>query len=1149
MKIKTRLAINAWLSLGVVLLMLLSVFWSSLEIYQKDRNEELVNQMRQVAFERVSLRDDYLLFREERARVQWHAKSEILRGLLASASERFTGGEDKLLLKEAQRDFDVICSLFSKILDTLKREEGASRARFSLDEAESRLIAQVFLKAYALNDSIGRLYELTERAAQTARSREVILIILFVVSGGMTIVFNSASLNKIVMNRVAALDEGVRIIGSGNLDYRIDAQGDDELVDLARASNEMAAKLKESYTSVENLQGEITERKRTEQALRASERKYRELVEHANSIILHWTRDGQITFLNEFGQRFFGYAEAEILGRHVVGTIVPETESTGRDLRPLMDQICLDPLTFVHNINENIRRNGERVWIAWTNKVDFDDQGRVVGILSIGDDITVRRRAEEALQNSEKRYRRLFESAKDGILILDGNTGKVVDVNPFLMGLLGYSHHALCNKHIWEVGLFKDIAASKDAFKILQENEYIRYEDLPLETSDGELIHVEFVSNAYPVDHTKVIQCNIRDITERKQAEKKLHDQNRFLQILIDAIPISVFYKGIDGIYAGCNKAFAQFLGLSKEEIIGKGVYEMFPKDIADIYYQKDVALFHEAGIQQYEAKMNHADGTIHDVLFTKATYEDEDAEVTGLIGAMLDITERKRSEAERERLMAAIEQAGEVIVITDPAGTIQYVNPAFETATGYTIEEAVGQTPRILKSGKHNGAFYRKLWETISSGRTWEGRMVNKRKDGSLYTEVATISPVRDAAGRIVNYVAVKRDITEHLQLADQFQQAQKMESVGRLAGGVAHDFNNMLGIIIGYAEMALSDAGRGTTLHSNLTEIRKAAQRSADLTRQLLTFARKQTIDPKELNLNSTVEGMLNMLRRLIGEDIDLAWLPGPDLWPVKMDPAQVDQILANLCVNARDAIADVGKVTIETQNVSLDEAYCAAHAGFAPGEFVMLTVSDDGCGMDEETQRRLFEPFFTTKQVGKGTGLGLATVYGIVKQNDGFINVYSEPGQGTTFRIYLPRHAAGIVETRAAIAAEIPQGHGETVLLVEDEPAMLNMGKGMLEKLGYTVLTAATPTEAMRLAEEHAGEIHLLMTDVVMPEMNGRDLAHRLKSLYTTLKCLFMSGYTANVIAHHGVLDPGVHFIQKPFSMQGLATKVREVLEKGE
>jgi two-component system, cell cycle sensor histidine kinase and response regulator CckA len=522
------------------------------------------------------------------------------------------------------------------------------------------------------------------------------------------------------------------------------------------------------------------------------------------------------------------------------------------------------------------------------------------------------------------------------------------------------------------------------------------------------------------------------------------------------------------------------------------------------------------------------------------------DNQLGGLIHIVRDVTERKRAEAERERLMAAIEQAGEVVLITDPEGTIQYVNPAFEAVTGYTREEAIGQNPRILKSGRQDKAFYRKLWETISSGRTWEGRIVNKRKDGTIYTETANISPVRNPAGRIVNFVAVKRDITEHLNMEEQFQQAQKMESVGRLAGGVAHDFNNMLGIILGYAEIALYEAGHGTPLHDNLMEIRRAAQRSADLTRQLLAFARKQTIDPKVLDLNGTIEGTLRMLRRLIGEDIDLAWLPGADLWPVKMDPAQLDQILANLCVNARDAIAGVGKVTIETENALLDEVYCAGHAGFAPGEYVMLAVSDNGCGMDEQSRKRLFEPFFTTKEIGKGTGLGLSTVYGIVRQNDGFINVYSEPGQGTSFKIYLPRHAAGIVETSAARPAELQQGHGETVLLVEDEPTMLNMGKGMLEKLGYTVLTADIPREAMHLAVEHTGTIDLLMTDVVMPEMNGRELAERLLQIKPGMKCLFMSGYTANVIAHHGVLDQGLHFIQKPFTIKELAAKVRKGLD---
>ena len=624
----------------------------------------------------------------------------------------------------------------------------------------------------------------------------------------------------------------------------------------------------------------------------------------------------------------------------------------------------------------------------------------------------------------------------------------------------------------------------------------------------------------------------------RKKSEETLRHQKEMLQIVFDSVPVMIGFLDSQGHHRLVNRCWQSTLGWSLEETMCKDVFaELYP----DPAYREHVLEYikSEEGIW-CDFNTRTRDGRVLDTSWITVALSDGSK-----IGIGIDITERKRAEAERERLMAAIEQAGEIVIITDPEGTIQYVNPAFERVSGYLRDEAVGRNPRILKSGRQGAAFYRKLWETITSGRTWEGRIVNKRKDGTLYTADATISPVRDASGRIVNYVAVKRDITEPLRLADQFEQAQKMESVGRLAGGVAHDFNNMLGVILGYAEIALYEVARGTSLHDSLTEIRKAARRSADLTRQLLAFARKQTIDPRVLDLNATVEGMFKMLRRLIGEDIDLTWLPGANLWPVKMDPAQIDQILANLCVNARDAIAGVGKVTIETANVSLDQDYCATHAGFAIGEFVTLTVSDDGCGMDEAIRSHLFEPFFTTKETGKGTGLGLSTVYGIVKQNNGFLNVYSEPGLGTTVKIYLPRHAGGIVETKATGAMEFPQGHGETVLLVEDEPAMLNMGRGMLEKLGYTVLTAGSPGEAIRLAGEHAGEIHLLMTDVVMPEMNGRELAERLLASKPGMKCLFMSGYTANVIAHHGVLEEGVQFIQKPFAMKDLAAKMKGMI----
>lgn len=376
---------------------------------------------------------------------------------------------------------------------------------------------------------------------------------------------------------------------------------------------------------------------------------------------------------------------------------------------------------------------------------------------------------------------------------------------------------------------------------------------------------------------------------------------------------------------------------------------------------------------------------------------------------------------------------------------------------------------------------------------------------------------------------------------------QAQKMEAVGRLAGGVAHDFNNMLGAILGHAELAMGKAAGNDALREDLEEIISAANRSADITRQLLTFARKQIIQPKVLDLNRTVEEMLKMLRRVIGEDIELTWLPGRKLWPVKIDPSQVDQILVNLCVNARDAIAGVGKLTIETDMASFDEAWCAGHPGFVPGDFVRLAVSDDGQGMDPETMEKLFEPFFTTKGLGKGTGLGLATVYGIVKQNQGMIDVRSEPDQGTIFYIYLPAYKDEKMQVASGemAAPQLPRG-SETVLLVEDEAVILKMTTLMLEMLGYTVLTADAPGKALDLARGYAGGIHLLLTDVIMPTMDGQELARQMRDLSPDIKCIFMSGYMEDIMSQRGVLKEGVQFLAKPFSLQSIAEKVRQTLD---
>jgi PAS domain S-box-containing protein len=434
----------------------------------------------------------------------------------------------------------------------------------------------------------------------------------------------------------------------------------------------------------------------------------------------------------------------------------------------------------------------------------------------------------------------------------------------------------------------------------------------------------------------------------------------------------------------------------------------------------------------------------------------------------------------------------------------------------------------------------------TFETGKSHVAYHHHTHASGAQYHMELKSFPIVDASGAFTSAIETVNDITEKHKLQEQLVQSQKMESIARLAGGVAHDFNNMLSVILGHTELAIGQMNPSQPLFSNLREIRQAAERSAALVRQLLAFARKQTVAPKVLDLNETVAGMLNMLRPLIGEAIDLVWRPGKTVDSVKMDPSQIDQILANLCVNARDAISGVGRISIETGTTTIDADDCMHHPDMIPGEYVALTVSDDGCGMDHETLNKIFEPFFTTKAIGSGTGLGLATVYGIVKQNNGFVNVYSEPGQGTTFKLFLPRHtAAGKQAPQEEQKLPAPHGH-ETILLVEDEPSILNMARLMLEKLGYQVLCAATPSEARDLATVHEGEIGLLIVDVIMPEMNGPDLAKQVEELYPKIVCLFMSGYSGDIIAHHGILDESVHFIQKPFSMRDLAAKVRHILD---
>ena len=680
---------------------------------------------------------------------------------------------------------------------------------------------------------------------------------------------------------------------------------------------------------------------------------------------------------------------------------------------------------------------------------------------------------------------------------------------------------------------------------------------------DGSVFPLEVVAKSILWDGQPAVLSIATDITERKEAQEKAVESHRLLMNLASMVPGVIYqYR----LYPDGRSAFP-YASQGMYDI-----YELWPEDVREDATPVFGRLHPEDHDRVAQAILDSAK-TLEmfycefrvilprqGLRWRWCQAKPQRMEDGGTLwhGIISDITGRKRSEDELWRRENLLQKIFEILPIglwfADKDGNIIRGNPM-----GVKIWGAEPHVPLSeygifkawrLPSRELIAADDWALAKTIRQGVTIVDELLEIESfDGKRKTILNYSTPVLNDEGKIDGAIVVNLDITDRKALEDQLLQAQKMESVGRLAGGVAHDFNNMLGVILGHAEMAMEQVAPADPIQDDLREILNAARRSADITRQLLAFARRQPISPRVIDLNDTIEGMLKILRRLIGENIDLAWHPDGSIRPVRMDPSQIDQVLANLCVNARDAIRGVGKVTIETGSLTLDQPGWKGFPDAVPGDYVLLTVSDNGCGMDDKTLENLFEPFFTTKGLGKGTGLGLATVYGIVRQNGGFIHVDSEPERGTSFRLCLPAYGqeTGQVDTGRDNEAPCPLGH-ETVLLVEDEPSILRMATRLLEKLGYRVLTASTPGEAIDLAAKHENKIHLLMTDVIMPEMNGKDLATALQANCPNLRCLFMSGYTADVIAHHGVLDEGVQFIQKPFSKNDLATKVRKLLDGG-
>jgi PAS domain S-box-containing protein len=793
--------------------------------------------------------------------------------------------------------------------------------------------------------------------------------------------------------------------------------------------------------------------------------------------------------------------------------------------------------------------------------------------------------AQHELEVSRERYLDLYDLAPVGYFTLSGK-GLILEPNLTLAILLSVARGRLVMQRLSQFIITEDqdkfyrfrhqllstpatgpTQAGQDAAQPACELRIVR--------GDGSLLWVELIASPAPdKDDEKGLRVTVTDISARKRLEEALRMEKLNLDALFECSPIAMLVLDETTNIVRINReALALAVGHRSDDLLqhrpGNALGCVHSsEDPRGCGYSPDCPL---CPARKCIEKLITSGGEIHGVEVEMELMRNgapqkfwieigaESVQINGrthVCVALEDINSRKQAEkALREseaKYRILVETTNTGFLILNNEGTVIDANAEYVRLTGHReLGDILGKTISEWTAKYDQQRNAAAVAQCVKTG--FIRNFVIDYVDGNGRITPVEVNAAIVEANESIRIVSLCRDITERkvaeeaqAKLQDQLNQAQKMESVGRLAGGVAHDFNNLLMGTMGYAEMCLDRLPGDHPLRGYLNAIISTSQRSADLTRQLLAFARRQTIVPKVLDLNDAIASMLKLLCRLIGEDISLVLMPGAGLWPVKLDPSQIDQILANLCVNARDAITDAGKITLATANVMIDQAFCADHEGLVPGAYVLLTVSDDGCGMDEAVLANIFEPFFTTKDVDKGTGLGLATVYGIVKQNGGFIDVESELGKGTTFKIYVPRFAGDGPKAATASKVEAPRGRGETVLLVEDDKSIRETCGPFLEALGYKVLVAALPTAALGMAALHEGDIHLLFTDVVMPGMNGRALAERILANRPALKVLFMSGYTDDVILSQQAPANGLHFILKPFSRDDLARKVREVLD---
>ncbi len=869
---------------------------------------------------------------------------------------------------------------------------------------------------------------------------------------------------------------------------------------------------------------DITERKEAERKIIESERSLSAILA-ASPIGIGMARDRKILWVNERVCRFTGYTQEELQGRSA--------------------SIFYESPEEYERVGEILYREEE----ARTKMVRVDGEVRDVLIqLCFTDpdsciftvvDITEQQRAEESLRFTQF----AMDRARD-LIIWVRDDGSIFYVNDAACESLGYDREELLKMTVFDLDRTYPREAWAPAWTRLRQNGSLLLEVRPTR-KDGSVFSLEVSASFLSYGGMEYACAFMRDITERRQMEDTLRMSEERFHALFEAAGDAIVIAR--NAIIDCNGKTLEMFGCSRNEIVGKTLVDFSPesqtgggKSVEEASAKTRACL---QGIPQFfEWKYLRADGTPFDaeVSLTRIDIRGE----VYLQAIIRDITGRKRTEEDLRRLSIAIEQAAEDVIITDAEGVIQYVNPAFEAILGYSREDAIGQTPRLVKSGVHDTAFYEDLWNTIKGGDIWTGQITNRRKDGALIHEDAIISPLMDSSGGLTGYISLKRDITEEVKLHSQLRQAQKMESVGTLAGGIAHDFNNILTALIGYATIVQMKMEKDNPLMPYIDQVLSASEKAADLTRSLLTFSRQQPITLAPLDLNDAIRATEKLLKRLLTEDIDLDTSLAGERTVIMADRSQIDQILFNLVTNARDAMPKGGVLKIGTSVVDMDRKLIGTFGFGKAGRYVLVSVSDTGTGMDAATREKIFDPFFTTKELGRGTGLGLATVYGIVKQHNGYVTVDSEPNLGTTFHIYLP---AVDLTANMQERQEVPVRRGdELILIAEDDGEVRRFMHDALRQYGYRIIEAVDGEEAVSSFRD-TGDIDLVILDSVMPKRNGREAYEEIRRIDPFARVLFMSGYTRDIVLDKGVEEGKFDFIAKPLLIDKLLAKIREILDR--